>query len=675
MNKISLAATILLLSAIPLAHGGVTTPAFSQGGRDASTSGQAHTAYQGWSHAPLLPANLPQQAQTADLIVVGRIKQEWSPLYQQIIQGKNDPSNPVVQRPLGELKQALFECITVDRVVKGTLPNASNQLSVHDFNWESILKVDKQHGIEIVPRPANIPFTRGCPQLTYGMVFLKADKEGRFSFINEDHIVFPASPAKPPGNTPRDPVAAVIGELLNVLQTPVKVLDHRGGALSPEYGGDGTVLASAGDVLCQTTVSVISELPKKLTLSRLADMAANSPDLRSRLWAIDCLINLGDMSLLSRAKPALLNPTPELGDVCRQIVHSVGTQLNHQNKESLQSANLASVFTDLLHSTSEETRLTALRGLRLVGTPDIAKPLAEVALNDDEASVRREALRLLCELTGTSESMWHTDPTKALAFAVHAERGQPFPPAMSPGAQFHQREINAMLNKRLPAERGEWYKVPQWSGRAKLILPGGNIMDAPDKVAIPTSDGVWMHTATWPHHDPNSEGWTSQGSDNAVLYGYRRCLEPVVHGDTLIQKCTAFFFSVDVKGGYEAVSAATGAAAQQLSSQKPVDIDDDLRNQFWALPSAKITDAWQEIDEETVDKLPNGKLKVTSMKRIFGFDGKPRTEAPSGFHAEATSLVEKAEAINTNLPDRGIDWRASLKSFLKTNPDELHKLR
>lgn len=270
-------------------------------------------------------ADVRSMVGAADLIVVGHVEPTSSSNYKDIVRQLNDPLHQTTHFSLTDCRDALAYSVTVDRVLKGEVP--ANSVKVQDLRWASEIVIDDLHGVPTF-RPVKAPLLRGTPQLTYGLFCLTRNELGSFDFVDQDHPVLPASPIKPT-NAPSDPFFAVVNELTQVLSTPVAILTEKGGALSGSSGGGGRGdwSMSSGEVLYQDAVAVINDLPHSIVAPQLKTIALNSPSSLARLWAVNCLVSLGDWTLFDSVRPILLNPTPDENYVSRLMVQNVHDEM------------------------------------------------------------------------------------------------------------------------------------------------------------------------------------------------------------------------------------------------------------------------------------------------------------------------------------------------------------
>lgn len=308
--------------------------------------------------APFEGLNVRMMVEQADLIVVGRIVHVEEPIWREFMASRNDKHCRVCLRSR-ELADAMSYSITVDRIVKGDRAAFGEKIKVRDYSWQQSL-VDTPYGVRSFPNP-KIPMFRGIPQLTYGIFALKQVVPGKFDFVDLDHPVLPASPALIAESGSRAPLQMVASELAHVLETPLAVLNERGGELGGESGGGscGDYTISSGELLYRDAVSVLTQLPKEVATPAFKSVAARSESSLSKLWTCNGLVSLGDWTQWSQAKQLLLNPAPEVRYAARMIVQDLADNIQGPNGVQFSRSVPTALLKPLLQSRDGEIREAA----------------------------------------------------------------------------------------------------------------------------------------------------------------------------------------------------------------------------------------------------------------------------------------------------------------------------
>jgi len=151
----------------------------------------------------------------------------------------------------------------------------------------------------------------------------------------------------------------------------------------------------------------IRSLPADLTEEPLRRIAS-SDRMPGRLWAIECLLMRDDSSpdaaarkagYIRSIKPLLMNPPADMRVVAFRLASAM--------EGNVKSPIAVPILADLLRSTDVHVRRSAASTLSDIASRDIIRPLADVALQDDDLDVRYFAVNGLAAVTG------HDVPTYA----------------------------------------------------------------------------------------------------------------------------------------------------------------------------------------------------------------------------------------------------------------------
>jgi len=324
--------------------------------------------------APVPGIDVPILVENSDLIVVGRVGS---------IQTQGSTST--------------FS-IAVDRVLKGNISsrtNATINVQLDGSRPENGFVVTRQ----------------------YGIFFLRAASGVIYSATDQYYPSMPASPQGQP-NTPAsaDPLVKVAGELTQVLATPAEILTDPYSGVQRLVNNvvlpDGRVLTGPiiqAQRVYKQAVMAIDTISFDITRTPLQSVASSGQSLGG-LWGIKCLLSKGDLDYLDNIKPILMNPTPELAYTVEAIARAI---------EHLKSSEIVPTVSELLDSTDVEVRRAAAIALGNVATQPVIRPLATIALNDEDDVVRYQAIFGLARATGTfapSIPEFEKDKAKYMAF-------------------------------------------------------------------------------------------------------------------------------------------------------------------------------------------------------------------------------------------------------------------
>ena len=252
------------------------------------------------------------------------------------------------------------------------------------------------------------------------LFFLNKVAGGLYAGVNADYLSLGASdlPLKGLNGYP-DTVTNVAGELVRVLATPPSVLvaahpewkiatgarqmlppdeslhafssDDRASRVRRVVSAD-TYLVN--DTLWETSQALLSIPVQNVRPPVMAALGQNVSE-NSRIWLISSLVGLGDLSQISSISRSLMNPKENtieaLGWFASALEVGIGIS---------PSAEVVPVLSGLLRSTDVDIRRAAAYALRDIHADAILRPLASMALHDDDGEVRYFAVSGLCAQTG-----------------------------------------------------------------------------------------------------------------------------------------------------------------------------------------------------------------------------------------------------------------------------------
>lgn len=254
--------------------------------------------------------------------------------------------------------------VTVDRVLKGsTTPTGRLQVQLN----------------------LSAPGSHAMTERRYGIFFLC-----RTAFANVFTVTDPSFPAlvASPGSigttaTGRDPLAAVMQELLSVLKTPAATLTS---SVAPVEQFHGISTTEEAQSIYHRAALALATIPSEMAGPGLRALAeVNGP---AQLWAIKSLFDIESSDeleeikiyALNSAKAALLNPEPD------QVSAVYWLALSMENR--LHSENAVPVLSALLASTQVVVRRAAASILSDIASNSVIAPLAASTLNDPDQQVR-----------------------------------------------------------------------------------------------------------------------------------------------------------------------------------------------------------------------------------------------------------------------------------------------
>jgi len=294
--------------------------------------------------ATVLPdPDVPAMTAAADLIAVGRAQ------------------GAAVHRGTANTESFV---VAVDRVLKGSL--ASAQVPVR--------LVLAAAGSSTVENGA------------YGIFFLRRTAQGPYFAADPYHPALAAAPKHRPGvPTAADPLAAVADELTAVLAAVPATL-----TASPDPADAQWIQFDAA--------AELQTIPYAAAAAALRGVAA-AKRLPAQLWAISCILNMAGKEELKSAaaaylaavQSALLDPGADAEFAAAAIARSMPGRVS--------SPQAVPTIATLLGSKQVTVRRAAANTLADIADAGVVRPLAKVALNDDDEDVRYYAVRGLAAAT------------------------------------------------------------------------------------------------------------------------------------------------------------------------------------------------------------------------------------------------------------------------------------
>ena len=304
------------------------------------------------------PADLAALVAQSDAVVVGRVE---GATY------------------VGPQAESLVFRIAVDRIIKGAL-GPVRRVSVR-------LDVSE-------------PVYPGVADREYAMFFLR--RSGNILTATDPY--YPAVVAAPERRagpaSPQEAEAAVAAELANVLGSEARLL------LDPENGvGDLAIAppAQQAEAVYFEAARALSSLPYSAVSNHVEALAA-SGSVSARLWALYSLAQIKGPAERDALAARLL------GDSVANLVAAVPRHefviqvLASAIKAKLGTPAAVPALSALLRSKSVSVRRAAASALAQVGTADVIRPLADIALNDPDTEVRYFAVFGLSAATGAHDA-------------------------------------------------------------------------------------------------------------------------------------------------------------------------------------------------------------------------------------------------------------------------------
>jgi hypothetical protein len=377
-------------------------------------------------------------------------------------------------------------------------------------------------------------------------------------------------------------------------------------------------------------------------------VANNTTDSLSKLWAVNCLASMGDWSALDTIKPSFLIKSMDLAYTKSVLLDKMLEAVKSPANPSISTAHAIAFLTDLVPSQDVTVRRQVASSLTSLGSKGVVPPLAALGLHDSDLYVRQIACEGLSKITGISESLWRNESAAAMALATEADHVPVFIGSLGPGATFDQKHLGALLNKRLAAQRSDWYKLPKWVGALKF---------SKDQLGVPTTDGWWRYRDHF-----NEDGWGGAGADmsrNITWYEYKRTYEPQISHESFTQRSSTVCFLLQ----RNRVKTATNQVM-------PQDIPDH----------AKVVGVWQQDDEETYRNVPDQRVRIFNIRRLYGADGTAQKKAPSGAESNADLRDVDVQELDPAVLQSAIDDNGQveqLKAYLKVHDrsEELQKVQ
>lgn len=555
------------------------------------------------------PVDIASMTNQADLILVGKFEQVQGPRYLEVVHGMNDPNSSAAKMSRQELAGQMFLTIDCDRVLKGDKSLQGKRLKWIDPDWEKNIHCDTVHGITY-----NHTFSGGIPQLEYGIFFLK--KNGaEIEFVDPAHCVLPASPASI--EVAPQPFTAVVNELNNVLSMPLDFLNSKGGALGAESssGSRGTYTTPPGEVLMRDAMTVLTQLPAEMATSNLKTVLTKNKTPLNRLWAFNGLLSLHDWSSFPEVESYLLNPSSGIKYAANYQFNNLEDEIQTEKQESILRTIPSPEIAKLLKSTDVNIRRSASFILAAKNDPKFLETLATTLSTDSDEVVRKNCAAGLEKMTEISARLWELEPKLAKEISTNSTAILSFNQPMNSGCMFDQAKIAPLLDREFSKPEIARNQFPEWLSQALHRLDAksdegnslrGGLSSIPASSTFLPAEGQpqWSAEGMGNDSDINRKYW----------YTYTKTYNPALTptDDFTIRKTTICFMI-------------------QLKDNKEPEIT--AINQ---LPPAKILDVWRQDDDVIFKRVPNGVVRVITVRRLYGANGSPQQVAPSGMHREAT---------------------------------------
>jgi HEAT repeat protein len=181
----------------------------------------------------------------------------------------------------------------------------------------------------------------------------------------------------------------VAWELTQVLSAPTAVLTEPYDGVQSLTSGSSAEQAQAVYI---EAADAIDTIPNSITHPYLRQLASSHQPL-TLFWAVTALLRIGDSDYLDAVAPLLINPPFDE----ERTIHSLATAM----KGHTSVTQLIPTLTILLGSIDVGIRRVAAFSLQEIGTRDVIKPLATMALKDADGEVRYRAVCGLSKATGS----------------------------------------------------------------------------------------------------------------------------------------------------------------------------------------------------------------------------------------------------------------------------------
>ncbi len=555
------------------------------------------------------PVDIASMTNQADLISVGKFKQVQGPRYLEVAHGMNNPNSSAAKMSRQELAEQMFLTIDCDRVLKGDKSLQGKLLKWIDPDWEKNIHSDTVHGVTY-----NRTFSGGIPQLTYGIFFLKKNR-GEIEFVDPAHCVLPASPASI--EVAHQPFTAVVNEMNNVLAMPLDFLNSKGGALGAESstGSRGDYTTPPGEIVMRDAVTVLTQLPDEIATSNLKTVLTKNKAPLSKLWAFNGLLSLHDWSSFPEVESYLLKPSSGISYVANYQFNNLEDEIKTAKRESILRTIPSSQIAKLLKSTDVNIRRSASFILAAKNDPKFLETLATTLSTDSDDVVRKNCASGLEKMTEIVARLWEVEPKLAKEISTNSTAILSFNQPMNSGCMFDQTKIAPLLDREFSKPEIARNQFPEWLSQALQRLdtksddgnsPRGGLYSIASSSAYLPAQGQpqWSAEGSGDDSDTNRKMW----------YTYTKTYNPALTTtDEFTIRKTTICFLIQLKDNKEPEITAI--------------------NQ---LPPAKIQDVWRQDDDVIFKRVPNGVVRVITVRRIYGANGSPKPVAPSGMHREAT---------------------------------------
>lgn len=554
------------------------------------------------------PVDVVSMTNQADLILVGKFEQVQGPRYLEVVHGMNNPNSSAAKMSRQELAAQMFLTIDCDRVLKGDKSLKGKRLKWIDPDWEKNIHSDTVNGVTY-----NRTFSGGIPQLTYGIFFLKKNKTG-IEFVDPTHCVLPASPASI--EEAPQPFTAVINELNNVLAMPLDFLNSKGGALGAESssGPRGTYTTPPGEVLMRDTMTVLTQLPDEMAIDNLKTVLTKNNAPLTKLWAFNGLLSLRDWSSFPEVESYLLQPSSAISYAANYQFNNLEDEIQTAKRESILPTIPSLEIAKLLKSTDVNIRRSASFILAAKNDPKFLETLATTLSTDGDKVVRANCASGLEKMTEVVARLWEIEPQLAREISMNSTAILSFNQPMSSGCMFEQAKIAPLLDREFSKPEIARNQFPEWLSKAlhrldAQIDQGSSLRSRPYSRA---ASEAYLPAERQPQWSAEGSGDDSN-TNRKFWYTYTKTYSPALTptDDFTIRK-TTICFMIQLKNNREPEITAI--------------------NQ---LPPAKILDVWRQDDDVIFKRLPNGVVRVITVRRIYGANGSPQQVAPSGMHREA----------------------------------------